>query len=492
MSRNFLILLHMNNGGASMIRSSRYWVGVSSSRSFRRCMRKWYHQSGYGLALDRKENSANMPIPFWLGSGLHYALEDFHGYNLFRDPRLAAIAYYKAHLQQEMPAGADDAITLVIDMLEYYLEWLPKHNDLPQFQTLWQEPDGKYVIADNKSEKAVPLCEKEMMLDMGVRIVVESTTGKILGKFENVDGIWTKDGFSIEKEAINIDDSETIYELRASHYLDSAVNVQIMPIVFHGTCDKVVIDKNGSVYLVDYKTAKGADIAKLATDDQISRYIWAMEQILNLPIKGFIYLQFTKERIKEPKVLKNGDLSTDKKQKTTSVKYKQAIEEIYGGTALAPSKVIDTLNAFRDLEHAEGDRFIRWDIVERDLNQKFTTYNNIMGEIDLMTNPNLYPIPNPTRDCSWDCPFREACILYEKQDMDGYNDILESEWQTRTKERGEEDPTWQSRIPKVLDVITEELEDFDSIDDYIKYFRETLCDFELDIENIDLAGYLEE
>lgn len=109
-------------------------VSTSDRQVFKRCRRKW--------DLANRNRQSLVPIvgvtsaPLWQGTGHHFALEDYHGYNLFGDPREAFKAYVRAHKRSELPEGADEVIELELGMLTHYVErWLPQHGD--PHQTLW-------------------------------------------------------------------------------------------------------------------------------------------------------------------------------------------------------------------------------------------------------------------------------------------------------------------------------------------------------------------
>ena len=83
---------------------SRFTIRTSDRRVFRRCLRKWGLQSSLKANLQRKGTEQN--IHFWFGSAIHYAMEDYHGYNRFGDPRRAFKAYYNAFDPETLPEGA--------------------------------------------------------------------------------------------------------------------------------------------------------------------------------------------------------------------------------------------------------------------------------------------------------------------------------------------------------------------------------------------------
>jgi hypothetical protein len=207
--------------------------------------------------------------------------------------------------------------------------------------------------------------------------------------------------------------------------------VRIVPIKYHGTMDRIVVDRYNRWWILDYKTAKGADTKKLETDDQISAYVWAAQKHYQHPIYGFIYLQLTKDVAKPPKRLKNGQLSVDKKQRTTYKLFRDEVIKEYGAMAKVPNKYIELLNTLASMEEPEGDRFIRWDFVHRNEEQVKHTFSNIIGEAQLMLDMNLYLFPNPTRDCGWDCPYREICIATEQGRVEDVKAALASEFTVR-------------------------------------------------------------
>lgn len=432
----------------SKARPAKYFVGVSECRTFRRCLRKWEFQSGFRKGLSRMGTEQN--INFWFGSAIHFAMEDYHGYNRFGDPRRALKAYYEAFPKDELPDGADEHYDLGLSMLEYYIQWLPKHNTAYGFETLWLDENNRAVPPHTPGAR--PILEESTTMDLGIRILVDSDTGEIIKEITCADalreGVWNTDGTSIVNW--NLDDWDTVYEYILPELGEFGQTltkrVQVMPVCFHGTADRLLVDRWGNWYILDYKTAKGADTNKLDTDDQITRYMWAMEQHFQHPIRGFVYLQLTKEKVKEPRRLKDGTLSTDKKQKTTASKYRDAILQDYGDVRKAPAKIVDMLNHLLEQEDGEGDKFIRWDIVERNDAQKLSTYHHILGEAHEMCRMDKPLYPTPTRDCIWECPFREACILMDRGETEEAERGLALVFAPREKERSEDESSWAKRI----------------------------------------------
>ena len=434
----------------------RFEIRTSSRRVFRRCLRKWGYSSALKMNLQRTGAETN--INFWFGTAIHFAMEDYFGWNKFGDPRRAFKAYYKAFKPEDRPEGADDHYELGLAMLTYFLEWYPKHNNGMQFRTLWLD-DADQAVEPN-TPGARPAVEEEFTLDLGYRVIINAATGQIIKPWDCInDTIYDKDSFHPDWSVNNTLDAQTIEmnphstEYIMIHFVEKdgigyneEVTVRIVPICYHGTMDRIVVDTYGRWWILDYKTAKGADTRKLDTDDQISAYMWAAEQRFQHEFYGFIYLQLTKDVAKPPKRLKDGSLSVDKKQKTTYQLFKTEILKDYGEVSKAPSKVIDMLNHLADIEEPEGDRFIRWDFVTRNHAQKVATYNNIMAETKLMIDPELYLFPNPTRDCGWDCPYREICIATDQGRDDDAQSMLDANFEVRddTLEHNHDD--WKENI----------------------------------------------
>lgn len=386
--------------------------------------------------LQREGNERN--IHFWFGSAIHFALEDYHGWNRFGDPRRAYKAYYEASQKTgDLPEGAEGMYPVGLGMLSYYLKWYPKHNQDYEFETVWLDKEGKE--AEPFSEGAQPGTEIRFFLDLGIRVIVDRTTGQIGRKYTP-----ELDPYLVAVHDLGETEKPAYYNYYSN---DEAfpTEVLIVPIHYHGTVDKIVKDRKGKWWILDYKTAKSADTNKLDTDDQISAYIWALEQYMNHPIEGFVYLQLTKDVAKEPKRLKNGDLSTDKKQKTTHALLRKALTEEFGSIANAPNKYIEFLNHIAEQEFPEGDRFIRWDMVKRTKEEIVSTYHHIMGELEAMINPNLYLYPSPTRDCIWDCPIRELCLASDRDDKETVG-LFMKDYIARPREEDGDQEKWKDHL----------------------------------------------
>jgi len=100
---------------------------------FRRCRRRWGWGSHLRGNLGPKENAS----PLWMGSGFHFALEDFHGAKRFPTASAAFDAFVdatKRHDKTSLPVDWSDLWELSVGMLDYYEhQWLRHRTPLQTF-----------------------------------------------------------------------------------------------------------------------------------------------------------------------------------------------------------------------------------------------------------------------------------------------------------------------------------------------------------------------
>jgi hypothetical protein len=422
--------------GLTKRKISHFTIRTSGRRVFRRCLRKWGFQSSMKMNLQGKGTEKN--IHFWFGSAIHFAMEDYFGYNKFGSLQRAFQAYYAAFPAYDRPAGADENYYLGLGMLEYFSEWYPKHNLDHEFSTVWLD-ENKQEVAPG-TEGAHPLIENSFMLDLGVKVWVRDDTEEIAPQNLFVDD----NGRYYFEETAKAGDPN-----RVAWLLDEKKRVYVseVPIYYHGTLDRIVKDRQGRWWIMDWKTAKSADTNKLDTDDQISAYMWAAEQWFGHSIHGFVYVQLTKDLAKAPKRLTTGLLSTDKKQKTTYNLFRAELIKDYGEVRKATAKMLEFLNILAAEETPEGDRFIRWDLVTRNKAQKIATYHHILAEVRAMITPEMHLYPNPTRDCIWDCNFRDACLMMDRGEQHLVDAWIEQGFEQRPREEDGNIDDWRKNIP---------------------------------------------
>lgn len=362
--------------------------------SFRRCRRKWHLSSPLRRNLKKKAQSS---APLWFGTGGHFALEDYHGYNFFGHP-VEAFKAYVGTFDEETLTLEDDAVQEMMELAEgvlnHYLEFWKKRE---KFKVVWQtNQDG----------------ELEPMVEVGFTLQLP-------------------DVFTF------------VYDEDSQEWIK-------VPIYYHGTLDKVVEDEDGNWWIVDYKFVKAIETSKLSMDEQISTYLWGAEQFLDHEIAGMLYIQIAKKAPKHVKMTQKG-LSTDKRQATTYDIALADIKQEYGEDI--PSKYTAFLEELKMKETYEGDGFIRFDKVIRTERQKASTFYHILEEAKEMTNPDIACYPNPTRDCSWDCPFRSVCLAMEEQA--DYEYLLLENFEPRNETMEGELEEWRLKLIEMYGYNTE-------------------------------------
>jgi hypothetical protein len=350
---------------------------------FRRCRRKWNWASPIRehLVPIGEINSA-----LWFGTGIHFALEDFHGRKRFSYPSDAFTAYINAHKENELPIDASELHYLATEMLDYYANfWVDVYFSAYRTATL-------YDIAQLGNGHLHPQVAKQFsnqMMDMPL--------------------------------------TEVEFRIPLTNDAD-----------YVGKFDRIVIDPYNRLWVVDFKTANRIDTTKLENDPQASAYAWSAEEFFKVEFEGVIWVQLAKDVPKGPKLLVNGEFSQNKQAKTTYRLYRQSLMEEFGHI---PKHYMDHLNYLAAKETENGDAFIRYDLLRRNYNWKQSEMVKIFQEVYEMRNENMFLYPNPTRDCIWDCAFRSACIALD--DGSDYQFILENDFMQFDKIANEQ---WRTRI----------------------------------------------
>lgn len=217
--------------------------------------------------------------------------------------------------------------------------------------------------------------------------------------------------------------------------VDFSIKLPRRALPLEGTFDRVVVDPYKRLWVEDYKTAARYDSTKLETDPQVTAYSLAASIIYGRAFEGVLYTQFIKTPPRAPKKLVTGGFSRNIKQTVSYETYKAALVQEFGGI---PKSYVDVLNELKLQETADGDRFIRRDLVRRNWHQQRAELVKILAETRDMLNPRLPLYPNPSRDCAWDCPFRVPCVLldaggdYESVLNLGYREAGDNDrWRTR-------------------------------------------------------------
>lgn len=195
---------------------------------------------------------------------------------------------------------------------------------------------------------------------------------------------------------------------------------------YAGKVDGLVKDEFGLYWILEHKTASRIDTTHLPLDEQVVRYIWGVQETLDIEIAGVIYNILLKKIPTEPRELKNGGLSKAKNIKTTYHAYYNHLIDYYGSEEDIPlEEYADILNYLKGRDNEFFERVK----VEKTQHEIEDIAKRTYLEYKEMSNPNLKYYPSPDRQCNWKCPFREVCIAIN-QGHD-YQYLLEKEFEKK-------------------------------------------------------------
>lgn len=139
--------LHSHSSGDK----SPYMLRTSDRMLFRRCRRLWGWTSHLRQGRSLLENADY----FWFGSGIHYALEDYHGLNLYGHPAKAFLAFVMASREVgTVPGTWMEHQAMGLSLMSYYADhWL-----------LHRPPLETYNVS------GIPQVEVNGAIDLGVQL----------------------------------------------------------------------------------------------------------------------------------------------------------------------------------------------------------------------------------------------------------------------------------------------------------------------------------
>lgn len=269
-------------------------IHTSTVRSFLGCRRRW------GWATLEGYVPKEQPKPLEFGIAFHRAMEVFYDPETWfktsaEQKTQNAIAAFLASVEEQrvkylklthqeriLEADGDDyteRIELGIGMLEYYGGYIHPEQDK------WFKP---------------------VMVEVPFQVPLLSRDGEPL--------TCSNPGVGIGKCGQN-------------HPIDA-------PVTFDGRIDMIVEDiMNGGYYIWDHKSAAQIrkDDSVLQLDPQVGGYSWAAQVMLDMDVRGFVYVEYRKDFPKPPKVLtrayKGRIFTTDKNFGTDLAHYMEALEK---------------------------------------------------------------------------------------------------------------------------------------------------------------------
>jgi PD-(D/E)XK nuclease superfamily protein len=192
--------------------------------------------------------------------------------------------------------------------------------------------------------------------------------------------------------------------------------IDLVPVMYQGRIDLIAKNaKSNLIYIWDHKTAgQFGDYDHYELDTQCSSYAWVLKKILGIDVAGIIFQELRKKTPEEPKQLKNGTLSKDKRQSTTA--------DIYRNTVNRLRLPIKEYQEFIDFLEVESQQYFRRIQVDRTSRELDIIERNVLDEaIDMLNDPKIYP--NPGKFNCNGCLYREPCIM--RQDGSDWEYFLE-------------------------------------------------------------------
>ncbi len=359
-------------------------IRTSDRSSFKRCRRKWNWESGI------RENlgPVDRPSYFWIGTGGHFAMEDFHGHNYYGNPVTAFEAYCDAcvksadHHKIQVPDDYEEQRAMGVGVIAHYLDWIKERDAL---ETVWMED----VNGNNQ-----PCVEVKCQIEIPV----------------------------------------------PQRLLDKPGN-RYKRIIYQMTLDRLVVI-DGEYWILDWKFFKQFSQVPVEFNGQMTAYVWGAQAMWTVPVVGAIYHEFLKKVPPGVRMLQNGDISSAKNQSVTHTQYRDALIAKYGDVSKAPSKNILALNDFAHRENENQDPFIRRTFTTRNTQQLQAEGTQVLMEMEDMLDPDLALYTNPTKDCGWDCQFNEICLQMNRDD--DWSNTLRS----MSISRSEEGETWRQYLRK--------------------------------------------
>src|SRR5690606_20795419 len=201
-------------------------IRTSDRIAFKRCRRKWSLTSHLRHNRVHTESASHL----WLGSGCHYALEDYHGYNFYKHPAEAFRAYvaaWKKHAQQtrfQLPPDIDELIALGESLMDYYTIWLQNRDPL---QTLWVDgvPQVEVKVLIELPFESPHYDKVLYQAELDRVVVIDDELWVVDYKFYNRD--WTPDPDYDPQMCVPLD-SEILTRTGWKTYKDLVIGEQVL------------------------------------------------------------------------------------------------------------------------------------------------------------------------------------------------------------------------------------------------------------------------
>lgn len=352
-------------------------IHISDIRAYKSCRRKW----GWASPL-RANLEPNIPyVPFFLGRGIHYCLEQYY-----------------------LGWGTET----IVPPIGHLDEWAK--NELKQMEeatgSLWA---GESAQFDEQLELATAMLTHYM--------VWQKKDTSIWGD-EHLEWLDLPGG----KKALEVEFEVPLYG--ESGHKSSRVFLQGR---FDGLVRNVV---DNTLWIWETKTTRSIkELGRsLANDEQCGAYIYAAQQLYGEPVAGVLYNILRKKAPAQPEVLKNGMLSKKMSIDTSAEMYIEAIKKQHPGISerLAMQEYGDIVT---HLAESDDQRFFARIPVKRtpyEIKQLAHDLHTVALEMVRPSTP-VYPAPS-WMNCNF-CSFKNPCLAYNAGA--DYQFLLDNEYRKR-------------------------------------------------------------
>jgi hypothetical protein len=379
-------------------------IHASDVASFKRCRRYWDWSSPARKSLRRNVSLFGIYVPFWFGSGIHYALEQYYNPGLRRDPVEAFLTWF--HLQWQGGNVAEDWLEYTYDLNP---RLLPTNLSLDGGEGVWID-----LYAIQGLRDLLPSPDEEEF--MGYRELG-------LGMME-----FYKD-YAAREDDFEVVAAEAQFSIplgfEADDIREQSPNFgKKLEVHARGKRDAIVFyperkDPRKQFGILEHKTAAKIDeeyFLKLENDPQCTTYIVAIVKEAmthDLPWKtvtDVLYNGMRKAYPKPPSITTRGFPSLDKsKESTTADMFMQAVTNM---------GLVDWYHddpkaqGYYEYLLAEGDKvFVVREHARRNEYEISAAYAELQMVAREMLDPNvnIYKHPSGDRYCTR-CQFRAPCL----------------------------------------------------------------------------------
>lgn len=404
-------------------------IHTSDRAAFKRCRRQWNWSSPARQNLVRKVSVHGIYLPFWFGTGIHYAVEKYYDPSYTEDPTVAFETWYNLQVngglitENELSEFVDRepvsngngtynvaGLSDLLDVFDYdkFQEHYEIGIGMMNYYKEYAEAHDTFTVLDVEHTFSVPILD-----DDGNAIYMYDTREMPEGWEPNFD--------------VNMYGPLCKWEQENPHtgYAGDGPNIYLTKQVHaRGRIDVICQDNESGRYGIrDYKTAGSINddyFRHLDLDEQVTTYAFAAEQdaaMNDLPWKSIDfedYVALLKAFPRPPSVTKRGfPLSLNRAEESTTPEYFSEAIDVLNIRKLF--ELDDKAQAYYTwLIQTNDTRFINTYRVRRNKFQKYNCGRRLYLESLDMLDPRVRIYPNPTKDYSClNCIFRTPCTLME-------------------------------------------------------------------------------